>query len=261
MSKKRWYFISFALLLSLMLAVEIYNFLYARDAVEYELFYGIATRGIGALICILMMSYCSFLHLFSSFGKFRDFCLIIPCCLIAINNFPFIPIINGTATINSEWYLVFLLALECLLVGFFEETAFRGCVFMLILERRHKNKKEVFYSIILSSLVFGGIHIVNLLAGSGIVPVILQLGYSFLIGAMCAVVLLVTKKIWIPIIIHAVFNFAGALVPTLGRGEIWDAATVTLTVVVSVVVAVYTIALFFEYDYIKIKELFVSKVK
>ena len=61
---------------------------------------------------------------------------------------------------------------------------------------------------------------------------------------MCAVVLLVTKKLWLPIIIHSVFNFAGGLVPTLGKGEIWNMPTVILTVVVSVMVCIYTVLLF-----------------
>lgn len=260
MNKKRLYMISFVALLALMLVVELLNMRFANDTTEYELIYGIATRGIGAAACILMMSYCSFSHLFSSFGKLRDIALILPCCLIAINNFPFISVINGWAILDTKWYLILLLALQCFLVGLFEEAAFRGCVFMLILERKHNSRKEIFYSIIFSSLVFGGIHIVNLLVGAGIVPVVLQLGYSFLIGAMCSVVLLVTKKLWIPILIHAVFNFAGGLIPTLGRGEIWDRATVVLTVIVSVAVAIYTVALFFKYDISKMQELFPKKL-
>ena len=261
MTKKRLYIISFAVLLVLLLAVEIFNIYFARDTEEYKLIYGIASRGIGSAVCILMMSYCSFTHLFSSFGKFKDILLIIPCCLVAINNFPFVPFINGTATIDTKVYFIALLALQCLLVGLFEETAFRGCVFMLILERKHSTRKEIFYSIILSSLVFGAIHIVNLFVGAGVVPVILQLGYSFLIGAMCSVVLLITKKLWMPVIIHAVFNFAGALVPTFGKGEIWDTATVVLTVVVSLLVAAYTIILFFRYDLCKMQEIFAKKEK
>ncbi len=259
MNKKRLYVASFAVLLILLLALEIFNMYFAKETKEYELIYGIAVRGIGAAVCIIMMAYCSFTHLFSSFGKLKDVLLIIPCCLIAINNFPFVPVISGAATLDTKWYLIVLLALQCLLVGLFEETAFRGCVFMLILERKHSTRKEIFYSIILSSLVFGGIHIVNLFVGAGIVPVVLQLGYSFLIGAMCSVVLLITKKLWLPILIHSVFNFAGALVPTLGKGEIWDTATVILTVVVSVLVAAYTIALFFRYDLSKMQELFPKK--
>ena len=261
MNKKSLYKILFVILIILLLAIEVVNVYFANDSLEYELAYGIAARGVGAAICIIMMAYCSFSHLFSSFGRFRDVLLIIPCCLVAINNFPFISVFSGEAILDTKWYFVILFAVQCFLVGLFEETAFRGCVFMLILEKKHATRKEIFYSIILSSLVFGGIHIVNLFVGAGIVPVVLQLGYSFLIGAMCSVVLLVTKRLWLSIIIHSVFNFAGGLVPTLGSGEIWPMSTVILTVVVSLIVAAYTVVLFFRYDLSKMQEIFTKKEK
>ena len=259
MNKKRLYTFLFVSLILLMIAVEIFNMIFKNDSIEYNLIYNILTRAIGAAVCIVLMSYCSLLHLFSSFGKLKDILLIIPCCLIAINNFPFISVVNNAVTLETKWYYILFFGIQCLLVGLFEETAFRGCVFVLLLEKRHKTRKDIFFSIVLSSLIFGGIHIVNLLVGAGIVPVALQLGYSFLIGAMCAVVLLVTKKIWLPILIHAVFNFAGGLIPTLGHGEIWNMPTIILTVVVSVLVAVYTVALFIKLDISKVDKIFSKK--
>ena len=144
MNKKRLYLISFFALIILLLAIEIVNMYFANDSLEYELAYGIAARGVGAAICILMMSYCSFSHLFSSFGKLKDILLILPCCLIAINNFPFISVISGEATVEAKWYYIVFLAIQCFLVGLFEEAAVRGCVFMLILERKHNTRKEIF---------------------------------------------------------------------------------------------------------------------
>ena len=75
--------------------------------------------------------------------------------------------------------------------------------------------------------------------------VFLQIGYSSLIGAMCSVVLLKTSNIWLCVIIHGIYNFAGALVPRCGEGEIWDLFTVVLTAIVSVAVAAYMIVIFF----------------
>ena len=245
-NKKKLYYLLFVVLAVLMLVAELLNMRLAYNSIEYDLVYNIITRAIGATMCMILMSYCSFTRLFSSFGKLKNILLVLPCCLIAINNFPFIPMATGALKLDTKWYLILLFALQCLLVGMFEETAFRGCVFMLLLEKKHNTIKDVFYSIVMSSFIFGAIHIVNLFVGAGIVSVVLQLGYSFLIGSMCAVVLLVTKKIWLPIFIHAVFNFAGGLVPTLGVGEIWDTPTIILTVIVSVAVAVYTVTLFFK---------------
>ena len=56
---------------------------------------------------------------------------------------------------------------------------------------------------------------------------------------MCSIVLIVTGSIWIPVILHALFDFGGYLIPTLGDGIVWDAATVAVTAVLGVAAAVY----------------------
>ena len=72
----------------------------------------------------------------------------------------------------------------------------------------------------------------------------MQIGYSFLIGAMCSVVLMKTANIWICVILHAIFNFCGALVPNCGDGTIWEPFTVTLTVIIAVGTTVYMVLSF-----------------
>ena len=254
---KRTYVILFAIFAALLLIVELFNFRHSGSTLEYRLVYGIFARLFGAAICIVLMSYCSYSYLFSFKGiDTKGILLILPCVLIAVNNFPFVPVLSSGVEFSAKWYLVLLYAVECFLVGLFEETAFRGCVFMLVLEKRHKTKKDIFFSIIFSSLIFGAIHIVNLFAGSGIVPVILQLGYSFLIGSMCAVILLVTKNIWFSVVIHALFNFAGGVMPTfVSNFKIWTVGEIILTVVVSLIVAAYVIIMFFKYDLKKLQKI------
>ena len=76
----------------------------------------------------------------------------------------------------------------------------------------------------------------------------LQVGYSFLIGAMYAVILFKTANIWLCVLLHAVYNFCGMLVPTLGAGTWWDVPTVIFTTVLAVATAVYTVVLFIKMD-------------
>ena len=54
-------------------------------------------------------------------------------------------------------------------------------------------------------------------------------------------VLLRTGCLWHCILIHAVYNFCGGVIPALGGGVIWDTPTVVLTVIVSLAVAAYVI--------------------
>lgn len=173
----------------------------------------------------------------------RSILISLPAFAIAVNNFPFSAVISGKARVSEGAPMLLLLLLECLAVGFFEETAFRGVIFLGILKRDPENKLWQFASIALSSVIFGLVHLVNLLESSPS-AVFLQMGYSALIGAMCAVILLKTANVWLCVLIHGLYNFAGAVIPRMGEGVIWDTFTVVLTVVVSLIVVAYMIVLF-----------------
>ena len=92
--------------------------------------------------------------------------------------------------------------------------------------------------------------------GAGIGPTILQIGYSFLIGAMCSVVLLKTRNIWICVMLHAIYDFCGTLMPTLGAGTWWDTPTVVFTAVLAVATAVYLVWQFFRLDLDEVGKIF-----
>ena len=205
------------------------------------------TRLIGGVIFLSMMinlGYRVLNPVRSPFLRSLVFCL--PAFLVAVNNFPFIPVITGKATINGSPEKIALLLIECFCIGFFEELAFRG-LFLWIAQRKRGDRRWIFCSILLSSVVFGLIHLINLFESSPI-AVLMQIGYSALIGAMCSVVLLKTANIWFCVVIHGLFNFCGAVVPTCGCGTVWDMPTVILTAVIAVAVTVYMTVAFLRAD-------------
>ena len=179
----------------------------------------------------------------------------LPAFMIAINNFPFSQVIKGNATVTDGWVAVALLFLECMCVGFFEESAFRGVVFLGLLRRDPHNRLWAFASIAISSAVFGLVHLINIFESSP-AAVLMQIGYSALIGAMCAVILMKTANLWLCVVIHGLFNFAGAVIPRCGVGEIWDSFTVILTVIVSLAVLAYMIALFVKDEMSAVEEIY-----
>jgi membrane protease YdiL (CAAX protease family) len=168
--------------------------------------------------------------------------VLIPCLLVVINNFPIIALAIGDVNMVREDMLG-LFVLDCLLIGVFEEVAFRGTIFLALLERRRASTKQIFWTTALSSAIFGLIHLANLLEGANPGATLLQVGYSFLIGGMCAICMLTTGTVWLPIFIHALYDFNGYLVPRLGEGVIWTPTTIALTAVVGVLVAAYTVIL------------------
>ena len=214
-----------------------------------QMHYEILSRLVAALVCVALLCRFSLSHLFV-FKRpiLRPFLVILPCFAIAVNNFPILSVLMGDAALgtNATDYVVY--ALLCLAVGFFEEVAFRGCVFTVALERMTKITSpawRVFAACVVSSALFGLVHLANLFTGASVGYVLLQVCYSFLIGGMCAIVMVKTANIWYGIVLHAIYNFAGSVVPQFGAGQIWTIPTVVLTVVVSLIVAAYVFFLLF----------------
>lgn len=219
------------------------------------------SRLLGAAAFAVMAAYFGY-RIFDPFRKpfWSSLAFILPCLAVAVNNFPIIALAVGNARLTQPASYIAALALQCVSVGLFEEIAFRGVIMLIILEKRRKKRSDVFASVCLTSAVFGAIHLTNLFAGAGFGSVALQIGYSFLIGGMCSVVLLKTHNIWFCVLIHSVFDFGGLFVSTLGEGEIWDPLTVTITAVLAVVVAVYTIVAFARLDLGAIDEFYSENI-
>ena len=230
-----------------LLGLESLLFANADENVRY-LWSMAITRALGGAIflaILINLGYRVLDPVKAPFGRSVVICL--PALLVAVNNFPFSQLIRGGAVIDAPLWKIILLLCECLCIGFFEEMAFRGVVLLRLIERRPQSKLWVFWSIVLSSVIFGLIHLINLLNSSP-AAVLMQIGYSALIGAMCSVVLIKTANLWLCVILHGVFNFGGAVVQYCGSGEIWDTFTVILTAVIAVAVTVYFTVAFLRAD-------------
>lgn len=228
------------------------------DAVLAPLMHITLTRGIGAAVFLVLLLHEGYRVLNPVQRPFwRSLLFSVPAFLVVINNMPILSMITGDAYVvhSAPAYWVWF-ALECLAIGLFEELAFRGVIFLSFAEKRYVTRKGLFWSLILTSAVFGAVHLVNLLMGAGIGAVILQVGYSFLIGAMCSVVLLKTRNLWLCVLLHAVYDFCGTLIPTLGGGTWWDTPTVIVTAVLAVLVAAYLVWQFFVLDLERVAEIY-----
>ena len=256
-TKKNLVKILFAFFLILLLVIEVAHAIWMFDDDLYLLLCRLAGGG----ACLLFMFEFSFTAILSPLGNKKGLLLLltIPAFIIAVNNFPFVSYFLGDCSINSSVDSIMFFALICLGVGFFEEMAFRGCVFMLLLKKRTQSKAKIFLAIFLSSVVFGLIHFVNIFFGASPISVLLQIGYSALIGALCSMVLLLTRNIWFCVILHALYNFCGGIIADYGSGVQWTFAEIAFTAAVSVVVAIYFVILFFKMPLYLAEELFEKK--
>lgn len=62
-------------------------------------------------------------------------------------------------------------------------------------------------AIIWSSVVFGALHLVNILNGKDTLYLILQMCFAFLVGFVLAEIVSITKSLWVVIIWHASHDY------------------------------------------------------
>ena len=199
------------------------------------------TRLVGAGIFLIFLLYLEYRVLHRKKPDRITGISLVLCFLVCLNNWPWIGLMSRTVRVTGTPGQLLLLAAECLCVGLFEEITFRGVLFLRILENRRSSVRQIFLCTVVSSALFGLIHLVNLFEGAGIGSVLLQIGYSFLIGGMCAILLLRTGNLLVCIFLHALFDFGGTLITTLGEGELWDLPTVILTAVLGVLVTAWMV--------------------
>ena len=94
--------------------------------------------------------------------------------------------------------------------GLFEEVLFRGLILKLLLVKMGHTKKGIINAIIISSVIFGLLHIINSIAGTleiatNIEQIVATTGFGFLY----AVLYLRTKNLWVPILLHGFVNLFG----------------------------------------------------
>lgn len=82
-------------------------------------------------------------------------------------------------------------------VGFAEEIYFRGIICNMWLE------KSVKKAVIVSSILFGICHLMNVLGGASPVETILQICFAFAYGIVFALIFVISKSIWPCILLHA----------------------------------------------------------
>ena len=119
------------------------------------------------------------------------------------------------------------------LVAFVEEVAFRGLIL------RALEPRGIWPAAVISSVLFGLMHAVNLLFGAELTQTLLQMGSAAALGFSFAAVALRTGTIWPLVVIHALVDVVGFVTA--------DGAAVTTVTGTDLVVAVVYAVLFVGY--------------
>lgn len=233
------------LLISAMIVFKFVDFHLFENAKDATIVTNSILRFLGGVVFVIILIGFGSSWVFRCKNTAKSFLIIIPALIISINNFPIIALFDGKASLTEPVYRVYLFFIECLSIGFFEEIIFRGIILVVLIKKLAHLKNGVFLSIVFSSALFGLIHIFNIYSGAAIGDTVLQMWYSFLVGMMWAVMYLKTGNLWLTMLLHATFNFFGQVMFYLGNVEgRYDIYTIGTTMVLAVVVTLYSMKLF-----------------
>ena len=214
---------------------------FSGKTVPMALYYSvqIGVRALVSVICAIYAHRCGF-GIFSRVKK----AAVLPftvAFLVCVNNFPFIGVFSGNVVYKSgESAIIFIL--YCLSVGVSEEFVFRGVILPLFLLKFEKNPRRDFLATLCSAALFSLCHLGNLFGGASIGETALQVGYTFLTGAMFGAVMIYSENVILPSFLHFVYDLGGlSLSYKVGilEGNAWDTATVIMTAVIGVAALVY----------------------
>lgn len=160
------------------------------------------------LIILLSLSFLKINGLFKvagwGFGKMEKwYLLIFPLLYLPLVNYVFMD------DMNASFFNIFLLLLYCISIGFSEELALRGVIQSYIVSYLGNDRKAIFYGVVGASIFFAILHLIKF--DRGIYGEVSQVFFAFFIGSMFGMLLIVTKKLYPLIIIHALIDFVAKL--------------------------------------------------
>jgi membrane protease YdiL (CAAX protease family) len=99
------------------------------------------------------------------------------------------------------------LLLRQLVVGFVEETLFRGFILYILVRGWGKNRSGILAAILVQAALFGLLHSLQVYAGSPTSTVLLNVLGTFVFGIWLGALVLIFSTIWPAIFLHMLANF------------------------------------------------------
>ncbi len=94
------------------------------------------------------------------------------------------------------------LAMNTALIGLSEEWMFRGVLFQGL-----RSRLTMWPAILLTSLLFGAVHVLNVITTGQLAEAVVQAVAAFMSGMVLLALLIRTGSIWVPIVYHALWDF------------------------------------------------------
>lgn len=216
------------------LIFEFVRITYTEDKTANALLKGTVPRLIMGVLLTAIFILLDGKRYFTQRSGIRQLVWCIPCLFVALANFPYSALIGGAATVERA-DLIWLFIIKCLAIAVMEEVLFRGLIQKYLYDFFGQKKYGALLTAAVTAIIFALFHLINLFNGANIGSTLLQVGYSFLIGAMLSAVIIRTENIYICIAIHCLFDIGGLIIPDLGTGAFQDAVFWALTAVAGII--------------------------
>ena len=94
----------------------------------------------------------------------------------------------------------------------FEEIVFRGLIMVALVNAWGTTKRGLIKSVVVSSLFFAGMHIINVVGGNPLPVVLLQSAGAFFLGILFCSLVLRGGSLYPAVLLHGMANLAGYLI-------------------------------------------------
>ena len=118
---------------------------------------------------------------------------------------------------GAQWQtttVILLGILEMIGIGVREEVIYRGIIGNALALKYATDKKGLWFTVIVSALIFGGVHITNIFYGVKLMGLIAQIVAAFAVGLSFMAIYLRGGNIWTLVLIHAIVDASAFLQST-----------------------------------------------
>lgn len=190
-------------------------------------FVGLIPLAIGLIIYVLRGHSWKDLYLDSKIKSPKDILIYVPLLIVLVIIF----IGNDGLNLTSIPNLLLMLIIQICVIGVIEEIMFRGIILKAL------EGKGTTVAVLISSVLFGITHALQLIGGQSLEDTILQIIYAFVLGAVLALLVLHKHTLMATILFHGVHNFLNLMANT-------ERTTSTLDYIIVAILFLYMIWLF-----------------
>lgn len=185
-------------------------------------FIGLVPLAIGLIIYVLRGNRWKGLYLDSKLtARPQDILLYAPLLVVLAILF----ISNEGLNLTSIPNLLLMLIMQIFVVGLIEEIMFRGIMLKAL------ESKGTTVAVLVSSVLFGVTHALQLIGGQSLEDTILQIVYAFVLGAVLALLVLHKHTLMATIVFHGIHNFLNLMPKTERTASLLDYVIVAILIV------------------------------